>query len=487
MTIAEVVPNEIRPVMVVDLDGTLTNTDTLYEQMARLIFRHTSALPGAFGALLRGKAAFKSYHAESIPLAVDTLNYQAELIDFLRAEKAKGTHVVLCTAADMRIAKAVSAYHTGLFDEVLATENGTNLKGVAKAQLLKERFPDGFVYAGDSSADLAVWREADGIILVGVQDRTEQRAKALGKPIVAEFKHGAMVAGNRLRIWARALRVHHWSKNILMFVPLILAHAWFDTVAISNTAIGFLLLLAVTSSSYLINDLSDLDADRRHPTKRTRPLARGAISIQKGLATALVTIPVALALAFLLEPTFGMALVGYLVLTLGYSFGLKRIPLLDTFIIGTLFTSRIVMGGALLGAMLSEWLLTFSMFFFFSLATAKRHVEVMRIDNDIDGQLNGRGYLASDAPLTLAFGVASGIASILILVLYLTDEAFRTVGYARPEALWLVVMAVAIWMGRIWILTHRGQMLDDPVSFALRDRVSVALGALVALAFMVAV
>lgn len=474
-------------VIVVDLDGTLISTDTLYEQVVRLIFRKFWKIPGAIGALFKGKAAFKSYNAEEIPLEVSSFSYQGNLVKFLRISKDSGAHIVLCTAADVSIAEAISKHHAGLFDTVIGTENGINMKGAAKAAVLKERFPDGFVYAGDSSADLAVWQEADEIILVGANKKTTRKAKGIGKPVIGEYRHAPEYAGNRFRIWVKALRVHHWAKNVLIFFPLFLAHSWSNEQVVVQTLAGFLLLLAVTSSSYLINDLADLDADRKHPTKRRRPIASGVIAIRDALLVPILLLPIVIGAGFILEPAFGFTLLGYLVLTLGYSFGLKRIPLLDTFVIGVLFTSRIVMGGVFLGTGPSDWLLLFSMFFFFSLAAAKRQAEVLQMKTTINASSSGRGYVASDAPLLLAVGAATSVASILILVLYIRSKAFNVVGYTRPDYLWVMVGAIAIWLGRIWLLTHRGQMLDDPVNFALRDKSSIMLGVFVMFAFMVSV
>ena len=472
--------------IVVDLDGTLINTDTLYEQFAVLLFSHIEKFPKAAAALLGGRAAFKAFHAENVALAVDTLNYNPRLIQMLETEKQAGRRIVLCTAADQRTAEAVARHHEGLFDEVIATRDGINLKGAAKGAVLTERFPDGFVYAGDNVADLAVWKLASAMILVGVSEGLKRRATALGKPILAEFNHGDVSALARIRIWLKAFRAHHWAKNLILFVPMVLGHFWTDISIVANSLIGFALLIAVTSSTYLINDVSDLEADRRHPTKRNRPLASGAISIRAGLLTSFTAIPVALVLAYILNPGFAVTLFGYLVVTLLYSFVLKRIPLLDTFIIGCLFTSRVLMGGALTGMAVSPWLIAFSAFFFFSLATAKRHVEVLQLDKGVASKTSGRGYVANDAPLTLGSGLASATAAIIILLLYLINEAFITVGYSRPDALWAIIVVVSIWLGRIWVLTHRAQMLDDPVSFALRDKPSLVLGAIAAFSFVVA-
>jgi len=273
---------------------------------------------------------------------------------------------------------------------------------------------------------------------------------------------------------------------MLMFVPLVLAHEWADAATVLRTIAGFLLLLALTSSSYLVNDLADIDADRAHATKRGRPVASGALPLAQAALVPAIAIPVALVAATLLDPWFGAALASYLVITLAYSFGLKRIALLDVFIIAVLFTTRLVMGSAFVGTPLPIWLLTFSMFFFFSLAMAKRHAEIVGARGGGAVALKARGYEPEDWPLTLNLGVSSALGSLIILVLYLVDEAFRVVGYERPAFLWLVVLCVAVWIGRIWLLTHRGRLHDDPVAFALRDRPSQAIALLVAVCFLAA-
>lgn len=478
-------PTAVRKVVVVDLDNTLLRNDTLHEQALRMFFHKPGLLWGLARAFPAGRAAVKSYCADHIVLDPDALHVCEDVLGFLREEVAKGSYLVLCTAADARVAKGI-ADHLGIFDEVIASENGVNLKGGEKARRLKERFPGGFIYAGDHASDLAVWAESSGIVLVGASDAVARRARALGKPIVAELRLRS-VRPHPLRTWARALRVHHWSKNILIFVPLVLGHSWTNWPLVAQTLAGFLLLIAITSSGYLINDLADLDADRRHSSKRHRPLASGLIPPIQAMAVVAIVVPLAFVAAFFLSPLFAAALAAYLVITCAYSFGLKRIPLLDTFIIAGLFTIRLLMGAALMAERLPVWLVTFSMFFFFSLATAKRHGEVIAAGNGGSVSLAARGYKPEDWPLTLAFGIGAGLGSLVILVLYLVDEAFRIVGYDRPEFLWFVSLTVAVWIGRIWILTQRGQMKDDPVSFALRDRPSLGLALLALIFFLVAV
>jgi 4-hydroxybenzoate polyprenyltransferase/phosphoserine phosphatase len=465
--------------IVVDLDETLILTDTLDEQVARALFRNPLALLHALPSLMQGRAALKAALAGAVDLGEATLPLREDLVAWLREQAAAGREIHLCSAANQRIVAAVSA-RLGIFASATGSDR-ENLKGRAKAAFLSARFPDGFVYAGDSSADLHVWRAARGIVLAGASASVARQAKALGKPVEAEFSSPAL----GLKDCLKAFRVHHWSKNALIFVPLVLGHAW-SGEALLRTVLGLACLLMLTSATYLINDLADLDADRRHWSKRNRAIASGRLPIRSALILAGSWLIFALLGAYALSTGFLMALAAYLALTLAYSFGLKRVPLLDTLIIGVLFTARLVMGIALLDQPYSEWLLTFSMFFFFSLAVAKRHTEIVRAGSEPGHSLASRGYRVEDGALTLVLGVSTAVASLLIMVLFIVEEVLRRTAYQNPKVLWGVPIALAIWVGRIWLLAHRGRMADDPVSFALRDAVSLALGLMVAALFLAA-
>lgn len=289
-----------------------------------------------------------------------------------------------------------------------------------------------------------------------------------------------------VRDWARALRIHQWSKNLLIFIPIFLAHKFQDLDAIKLSCIGFLLLGMVASASYIINDLSDLAVDRLHPTKRTRPLTAGRISVKVAIAVAVLLASVGIVGAFLLSRPFALLLVTYAVLTFAYSVRLKAIPLLDVATIAALFSLRIVMGSILVGAPSSSWLLYFSIFFFFSLALAKRHVELIKIRGARNQQVKGRGYRASDWPLTLTFGIGAALCSIIVMLLYMTNEVVASQLYEHPDALLIIPPVILLWTLRIWFLSHRGLLDDDPVIFALRDWISWGLGVVVAIGFLFA-
>lgn len=484
---AAILPDPVAPPepallpLVVDLDGTLVRTDTAFELIAANLTRRPF---GVFGALLAGlgsRAAMKRKLSAMGGLDAASLPLREDLVAWLVAQKAAGRKIHLVSAADQAVVDQI-AVRVDLFDSAVGSRDGINLKGPKKAERLQALFPQGFVYVGDSPADEPVWDAAAGAAVAGGSKAAARAAERSGKPIEATFPDPAV----SLRDWRKALRLHQWAKNILLFVAMFMGHAYTQPQAWIACVLGFLALGAVASGTYLLNDLIDLSADRRHPTKKKRMLASGRLKIAHGLLLAPVLIAGGLAAGAAIDLWFGVCLVAYLVITLAYSFRLKRVPFLDTLLLAWLFTLRIIMGGALAHVLVSEWLLVFSMFFFFGLSIAKRHVEVLRKVRAGGGALAGRGFLAEDEAVTLAFGVASSVASILILVMYLMDGAFPSGFYTAPVFLWVMPVAVGGWLTRVWLLAHRGELDDDPVAFAIRDRVSLALGALLGAAFVAA-
>ncbi len=464
--------------LVVDLDGTLTRTDTLYESFAKLLFRNPLAAVAATLRLPQGPAAVKrAIAACSLPDPA-TLPLRTDLIALLEAEKARGRVLHLVSAADQAIVDAVAA-ELRLFQSAIGSDGKCNLKAVRKRDFLCGRFPGGFLYAGDSVADRPVFGAARGVILCDASARTAEAVRQAGVPVLAALSQSASPP----RAWLRAFRVHQWAKNLLLFVPLFTGHAFGDLRVIASAALGFTLLCLLSSGTYIMNDLADLEADRQHETKRRRPFASGSLPIAHGLVLAPLMILAALVGAWLLAPAFALALLAYLLLTTTYSFGLKRVPLADVFTIGLLFTLRIVMGAELAGLPHSAWLLSFALSFFLSLALSKRHGEVMRAARiDVD-EIIGRGYRGSDWPITLTFGIGAGLVSIVIMLLYMTNEAAPSGFYHRPAWLYVIPAVVTLWLMRIWLLSNRMELHDDPVVFALRDRISLVFGLAAAIAF----
>jgi len=284
----------------------------------------------------------------------------------------------------------------------------------------------------------------------------------------------------------RSLRPHQWAKNTLIFIPLILAGRAGDRDAWISCALGFLAWGLVASAAYLVNDLKDLAFDRQHPSKRHRPIARGDLPVRvASLAGAVIGACGLLLAAFLGKAPF-LILLLYGIASIAYSFGLKRLPILDVLILAALFTMRLVFGIAVADVPVSPWLLVFSMFVFMSLSLAKRYTEAARNGDDGKSEIDGRGYVARDAPLLLALGVATTAGAVLIMILYLIEEAFAAAFYRSPEFLWALPVILFLWLGRIWLLAGRQLLDEDPIRFAISDRVSLALGFAMVVVFIVA-
>ena len=463
-----------------DLDGTVLSTDLLYESFLSAFKASPWVAIQCIGWLVQGRARLKEELAARASIDVATLPYRDSVLAFLREERASGRRIVLTTASWVSLAEAV-AKHLGLFDEVLATSREGNLKGEAKAARIAERSGEGgFDYIGDSGADLAVWKRSRHAYVVEPSDRLSSRIPQ-SVPVKRVFRPGE--PGDLLRGALRSLRPHQWAKNLLVFVPLIASHRLGELDAVLMSLAAFVSFCLLASSAYLLNDLLDLPADRAHPRKRLRPLASGQLPIPAGAALMLACLAGGAAVAATLPAAFQGTLAAYLLLTIAYSLGLKRVAILDLVSLSLLYTTRIVCGGFALGAPVSFWLLAFAMFFFFSLALLKRYAELIALERD--APVPGRGYAAHDAEVVLAIGTASAMVSALVLALYINGETAKAL-YSRPEALWMLCPLLLYWISRVWLLAARGQMHDDPVLFALRDRASYLVGAVGALVIYLA-
>jgi 4-hydroxybenzoate polyprenyltransferase/phosphoserine phosphatase len=445
----------------VDLDGTLIRSDTLIDSMTS--GAGNWRVWSAFLTLLsKGRAAMKREVAQIEPIDATSLPYNDELLQYLRAEKAQGRKLILVTAADQTTADAV-ATHLQIFDEVMASDGVHNLKGAHKAAALVERFGErGFVYAGNGRSDLEVWRKADAAIVVNATKSLAEKA-ANATSIEKRFGDMPLTAAAAL---LRALRPHQWVKNLLVLVPIATSHSLKDASAWMSAGWIFAAFCSAASAIYILNDLADLKADRLHPRKRRRPFASGALSSPVGLAmsAALLT-----AGAFFAAQTGTIALVAlYAAVSLSYSLWFKEFPLVDIFVLAGLYTLRLFAGGEATGHQVSLWLLGFSSFFFLSLALVKRVSELMTLTGR---NVIRRGYTPVDVPMLQLMGVASGFTSVVILSLFVQDEA-TTQLYASPAILWCTVPLILFWLCRIWLSTVRGYMHDDPIVYAAKDWVS---------------
>ena len=465
-----------------DLDGTLVMTDTLHEGFVRALFTRPMDAFKALLSIRRGPAEVKTRLADYSAEGAASFPQRGEFVEWLRGQAKGGRRLHLVTAAHETVAQAVAA-RFAIFDSVIATKGGDNLKGRAKRDRLVERFPEGFSYAGDARADLPVFEAADSIVLAGHSAALGRQARGKGHTVEAEFPNAPRGA----RAWLKAIRVHQWAKNLLMFIPLLLSGLFVSIEPAVNVAIGFLLMGVAASGTYIVNDLSDLAADRAHATKKNRPFASGALSVRAGMAAATLMVGAGVVGGFILAPAFGALLVGYTLVTLSYSLWFKRVAILDVALLAGLYALRLGMGAVLASAVFSEWLMVFALFFFLSLSLAKRHVEIVKAAAVSTGPIKGRGYNTGDAVLTLPLGLAAAMTSLLVMVLFLVFAAMIPGAYANPKFLWGAPLLVFLWLSRVWLLASRGELEDDPVSFAVKDRVSLFLGALLGVFTLLAV
>ncbi|EKT4072087.1 UbiA family prenyltransferase [Stenotrophomonas maltophilia] len=449
----------------VDLDGTLLRSDLLYESLLTLLAGNPLYVFLLPFWLLRGKAALKREIASRVTLPVEWLPYDERVLDLVRTTQQRPR--VLCSASDQRLVEAI-ALHLGLFDEVMASDGRRNLAGPHKAEALNARFgAGGYDYIGNAKVDLHVWKHAEGAYVTNAGNSLATAAAG----VTTVLGHWPDQGGG-LRSWIKALRIYQWAKNLLVLVPLLTAHRFFDPTSLFEAAVAFFAFGLCASGVYLLNDLLDLTPDRQHARKRKRPFAAGDLPLLHGLLAAPLLTLAGFALALWNSPAFALVLLVYYVMTLMYSFVLKRIVMIDVVMLAALYTIRIIGGAVAIGAELSFWLLAFSMFIFLSLALVKRYTELAVMSGSGKQKVAGRGYDVSDLPLIQSLGAAAGYIGILVFALYINSPDSLEL-YRNPRVLWLLCPVLLYWISRVWIIAHRGGMHDDPIVFAARDRVSL--------------
>ncbi len=472
----------------VDLDGTLVKSDTLVDSVLALARHRPGELLRIPAWLGQGKAAFKRSVTAAVELDVEHLPYNQALLEYLRVQHGLGRPLYLATAADRVLAERVAA-HLGLFAGVLASDGQTNLAGGNKLAAFRQRFGERFCYIGNARPDAELLMACESPMVANPDRALRTRLKRSGTVAAETFSDRAPV----VKSWLRAIRLHQWAKNTLIFVPLLLAHAW-KLATLSAAAIAFLSFGLCASATYIINDLLDLDADRMHPRKRRRPFASGDLSALQGIAMVGLLMVLAVALAFALphivdalpglyklyRPYSFLAWLGlYTVTTLSYSLYLKRKLLLDVFVLSGLYTVRILAGSAATAVPVSAWLAGFSVFFFLSLAFVKRFSELESLRERGGTMTSGRGYLVGDLEQLRALGTGAAYAAVVVMTLYINNPDTNRL-YSHPLRLWMVVPVLLLWLSQVWMLSSRGEMHDDPVVFAITDKRSLLLGVLMA-------
>lgn len=453
------------PPLYVDLDGTLTYTDLLFESVLLLIKRNPLYLFLCVAWLLHGRGYLKAQIARRIRLDVALLPYNEEFLTYLREQHAAGRRLILASASDRHLVQMV-ADHLGIFSAVMGSDVATNLKSAAKlAEIEKDAGAVGFAYAGNSSADIAVWSRAAEVIVVNAPPAIVKQAQQLKTPSLIipprPFKW---------RLVLKALRLHQWAKNALLFVPLLAAHEltaapWFSTL------LAFVAFGMCASATYVVNDLFDLASDRAHPRKRARPFAAATLTIPFGIALIAVLLPLSLWLAAVISPVYLGLMLLYIVVTLLYSARLKQVAIVDVLVLASLYTHRILAGGVVSDVLISNWLLAVSLFMFLSLALVKRCAELEFMSGDGHVALAGRGYRTNDLSYLISMGIASGFVAVMLLALYIDSQVGGEM-YPHAEWLWLILPVVLFWIMRLWLKISRMEIHDDPLLFAITDRAS---------------
>jgi 4-hydroxybenzoate polyprenyltransferase len=414
----------------------------------------------------------KAAVADRVTVNVETLPLDPDVLSFLQAEKQRGRRIYLASASDYRFVNMLAA-HIGLFEGVFATRDGTNLSGIKKREALVEAFGEcGFDYIGNSSVDVPIWQAArTGYVVRNGLSDPARAYDSKDRPLT-ELVSRPPTLKNLFKL----LRVHQWAKNLLIFVPLILGGASDDIQVITRAIACFIAFGLIASSTYVANDIIDIENDRKHRIKKSRSLASGNISIISGIALAFGTATVGFAIAAFLGMPILLSMLAYVVATSAYSWRLKRAPIVDATLLAGLYTWRLFIGILVAGVMLSPWLMAFSFSFFLSLCLAKRHAEISEMIAAGRTALPGRGYRTCDAQFVMSMGIAAGLCSVVIFVLYLIEGAFRAAHFTWPELLWACPVILMLWLCRIWLLCGRGELHDDPVKFAITDRKSLILG-----------
>jgi 4-hydroxybenzoate polyprenyltransferase len=463
--------------LIVDLDGTLIRSDLLLESFWNGLCHNAffTYFIHCILSLAQGIANLKAYLASVSNIAHSHLPYNPDVLAFLKTEKKKGRALYLATAADKSHAEAV-AVHLGLFEGVFASQNGMNLKSHRKAEILVDAFGEGrFDYIGNSADDLAIWQHTH---LALVANAPKGVISALKRRKISFTLLSPRISSPRS--WFKALRIHQYAKNVLLFVPIVTSHS-LSLAAIGNTLLGFVAFSLCASSVYLLNDMMDLDADRKHPTKCNRPFASGLLPLTQGMLIAPLLWLTSMAVGLCVSLPFTLVLLGYFVLTTAYSMVLKRKMMVDVVLLAALYTLRVVAGAVAIDVQFSEFLLMFCVFIFTFLALVKRYTELA-----VRGSApSNRGYVLEDANMVAMLAAASGLNAVTVFAFYISSPSVIAL-YTMPQLLWLIPPLLIYWIGRVLILAHRGQVEDDPIAFALKDRASYLVGLVALLIILMA-
>jgi len=467
--------------LVADLDGSLSRTDLLHEALILLIKKNPVVIFQCLLWLLKGRLYFKNRIFEQVQLHYESLPYNPEVLQFIKEAFASGRKIVLATASPLYCATEVAKVHP-VFNEVYGSSDKVNLKGTNKLKVLIEHYGEGrFDYIGDSAADMVIFKASRYAYVVNPSTAVARKVKK-----IANVKNIWQPRKSSIIDYIRAIRAYQWIKNLLLFVPLITSHSFRSLHLVTITFLAFLAFNLVASAGYLLNDLLDINADRKHPRKQFRAVASGRLSIVNAFIVATVFLVGGLIFAAKLSLYFLGILLLYFIISFTYSLFFKKIVLYDVFILALLYSIRVFAGAVVTGVPLSFWLIAFSTFIFLSLAFVKRYSELVQIVDDTNLKNRGRGYIVQDLSLLQMMGIVSGFLSVVVFSLYINSPEV-TVLYSKPKLLWAISFLFLFWISRVWLFTTRGKMTDDPIIFAIKDITSYFIFLLTGLLILVSI
>lgn len=461
------------PPLFVDLDGTVIKSDMLFESFLWLLKHRPWTLLLTPLWLLRGRANLKYEIASRAQPSIESLPLNPQFMEFLKKQSGSGRELILISASDERVTQSV-ADHLGLFDRAFGGDAENNLKGQKKLQRIRSLCgASPFAYAGDDAADLVIWQSAAQLITVNAKSAIRKKIDALPRlsqeECLREDLHFDIPQPSYALL--RSMRPHQWLKNTLLFLPLLLAHRVLEIDLLFAASLGFLAFSLCASSVYLLNDMLDLESDRLHATKKFRPFAAGELSLRSGFILAPVLLIAAFACAAFLTAEFLFTLAAYWIATLGYSLRLKSLLFIDAITLAGLFCARILAGAAAIGVTATAWLLSFALLLFFGLALLKRHAELMNLREQGKQKTAGRAYRVSHLPLLSVLGPSANIAAIAVFALYALGDSAAEL-YSQPRLLLAACPGMFYLVARVWRLARAGELEEDPVLFAMTDRVS---------------
>lgn len=464
--------------LIVDFDNTLVKTDLFVEHIFKLFFLKIYLFPVfIFKLLYNGRAAAKAYIASIFAKSRLVLPVREEIVDLINNEKKLGREVFLITGSNEdAVRNYIKSINTLTFDEIYGSNNDFNLVGKNKTKFIIENIGEGFIYIGDSKTDLPVWSACSEVIAINPTKSVETKIKKMSKPFFIYRDKN-----NFFNSLFKLIRIHQWIKNSLIFIPFLLSESVSFDNTFLNLVVGFFVLSILASSTYIINDLIDLDKDRLHWSKKKRPLAAGHISIPIALIVALMSLASSICLSIIfLNFSSIVILLSYYLLTTSYSLFIKRIAILDIVVLSILFTLRIILGVTIISASLPFWLILFSFFIFSSLSIAKRLTELYKLKKIDSKESFGRGYLINDIKFLELFGISFAVSSVVMFSLYILLDAVNK-SYESYHFLIFSNLIISVWLMRVWLICMRGKLDDDPIIFALKDDFSKVCGFLVVL------